>query len=192
MINNKFLEESCIIRDNIHSLKEIEKLGWYGFYEKTHTPSIQRLFKYFPNTRTWDSKTKKYRNHSFEALTNNTVFLQDAENFDDSFDCAIDLDWEKFLYNRLCQYCDYFTIKYSQENKIDDLLYLLSIKLNEYGSLENILKAIEDFKDLVQKLSIELFIKSVYNNVSMSIEWQHSIVKAIDKEYCEVSQYSLS
>lgn len=138
MLNEKFLEESCVICDNIYSLTEIEQLGWDGFGEKAHIPAISRLFKYFPNTRKWDKKEKRYRNFSYEALTNNTVFLQDAENFDDSFDCAIDLDWENFLLNRLRQYCGYFNVTYPQGNKIDDLLYHLSIRLYEYGSLENI------------------------------------------------------
>lgn len=185
MINDKFLEESCVICDNIYSLAEIEKLVWDGFSEKAHILSIARLFKYFPNTRVWDKTAKKYRNYSFEALTNNTVFLQDAEKFDDSFDCAIDLDWEKFLHNRLCQYCDYFNVTYSQNNKTDDLLYPLSVKLYEYSSLENTLKELDKFDDPVQKLSIERFIRSVYYNVTMCIEWQHSIIKAIDKEYCD-------
>ena len=183
MLNEKFLEESCIICDNIYSLTEIEQLGWDGFGEKAHIPAITRLFKYFPNTRKWGKKEKRYRNFSYEALTNNTVFLQDAENFDDSFDCAIDLDWEKFLLNRLRQYCDYFEVIYTQEDKIDDLLNQLSIKLREYGALENILTEIDKFSDPVQKLSVELFIRSVYYNVTMGIEWQHSIIKAIDKEY---------
>ena len=33
MLNEKFLEESCIICDNIYSLTEIEQLGWDGFGE---------------------------------------------------------------------------------------------------------------------------------------------------------------
>ncbi len=183
MLNEKFLEESCIICDNIYPLTKIEQLGLDGFSEKTHIPAISKLFKYFPNTRKWDKKEKRYRNFSYEALTNNTVFLQDAENFDDSFDCAIDLDWTKFLLNRLRQYCDYFNVTYPQDNKIDDLLYHLSTKLYEYGSLENILAETDKFSDPVQKLNVELFIRSVYYYVTMGIEWQHSIIKVMDKEY---------
>ena len=183
MLNEKFLEESCVICDNIYSLTEIEQLGWDGFGEKAHIPAISRLFKYFPNTRKWDKKEKRYRNFSYEALTNNTVFLQDAENFDDSFDCAIDLDWENFLLNRLRQYCGYFNVTYPQGNKIDDLLYHLSIRLYEYGSLENILTEIDKFSDPVQKLSIEVFVRGVFCGVTSNIELQPSIIKAIENEY---------
>lgn len=179
---DKFLEESCIICDRTYPLTEIEQLGLDGFDEKVRITPIS-LFKYFPNTRQWDKKEKRYRNFSYEALTNNTVFLQDAENFDDSFDCAIDLDWEKFLRNRILKYCGYFNVAYQKDSKIDDLLYHLSIKLYEYHSLENNLTKIEKFSDPVQKLSVELFIRSVWHDVSTGTEWQHSIVKFIDKEY---------
>lgn len=111
------------------------------------------------------------------------MFLQDAENFDDSFDCAIDLDGEKFLHNRLRQYCDYFNITYLLENNIDELLYKLSIKFYNYGALENILKETSKYVDPIQKSSIEVFIKSVFIDVTSGMEWQPAIIKALENEY---------
>ena len=72
---DKFLEESCIICDRTYPLTEIEQLGLDGFGEKVRITPIS-LFKYFPNTRQWDKKEKRYRNFSYEALTNNTVFYR--------------------------------------------------------------------------------------------------------------------
>ena len=37
MLNEKFLEESCVICDNIYSLTETEQLGWDGFVDYSNT-----------------------------------------------------------------------------------------------------------------------------------------------------------
>ena len=100
----------CYIDGKEYQLSEVEKMGIDNFSNSAHIYPYKSLFKYYPNTKKYIKKEKKYVNYSFEALKNNTIFLQDAENFDDCFDCAVDLDWNNFLFARVKKYCKYFKV----------------------------------------------------------------------------------
>lgn len=190
-MDKALLENSCIICDMVYLLSDIEQLGFDKFNEEAHKYAPKYLYKYFPNTRKWIKEQKKYRNFSYESLINNTVYLQDAKNFDDCFDCAIDLDWEKFLRNRLKQYCDYFKVECSEKDSTENLICDLSVKLCEFGTLENILKEIIEFDDIVLKSSIEYFARSIFNLIEQGYELRLAIAKAIGKEYEEfIKQFS--
>lgn len=183
MFDERELENFCIIVDNKYSLSDIEQLGLDKFVEEAYNNLPQYLYKYFPDTRTWNKADKKYHNYSYEALVNNTVYLQDSINFDDSFDCAIDLDLSKFLRNRLIQYCGYFNIDYPKDGDTDKIIYYLSLGLYNFNSLENTLQNIVDIDDLILKMYIEIFAKTVWVSVFGGMDWGLAIIKAIENEY---------
>ena len=58
------------------------------------------LYKYFSNT----VSTKTQRNHSLDALENNTVYLQNPMLFDDPYDCTIVVDEQEFAFRRITYY----------------------------------------------------------------------------------------
>ena len=144
------LNDICYIDGKAFLLSDIEAMGFDNFGLNAHITPYVSVFKYYPNTKVYVKSEKKYHNYSFEALMNNTVFLQDARNFDDCFDCAVDLDWDKFLERRVFAYCRYFDVKLSSDTKIQDRIFALAKKLYEYGMVEG---AIQDIHatDLLQK-----------------------------------------
>ena len=97
--------EFCIICGNQYSLSDIESLGWEKFNVWAHSHLPKQLFKYYPNKVSVDGK-----NHSIESLTNGAVYINDAERFDDCFDCAIDMEWSAFYEKRIKRYCTYSII----------------------------------------------------------------------------------
>ena len=136
------INKTCIIDRKEYLLSDVEAMGFDGFSVSAHVSPYRSLFKYYPNTKKYVSREKKYRNYSFEALQNGTVFLQDAKNFDDCFDCAVDLDWDKFLENRLSNYCICFDVDISSSKETQYMIYSLSMKLYEYGMIDKALQAI--------------------------------------------------
>lgn len=177
------INRTCIIDGKEYLLSDVEAMGFDGFSLIAHVAPYRGLFKYYPNTKKYVRGEKKYHNYSFEALQNGTVFLQEAKNFDDCFDCAVDLDWNKFLENRLSNYCNYFGVDVSSSNGINDNLYLLSVKLYEYGMLDGALGAIR-LTDPIQKEYTELFLRRVFADLtSQNKQWHEAIVNTIGKEY---------
>ena len=118
------INKTCIIDGKEYLLSDVEAMGFDGFSVSAHVSPYRSLFKYYPNTKKYVSSEKKYHNYSFEALQNGTVFLQDAKKFDDCFDCAVDLSWDKFLENRLFNYCNYWILLYQKESLIRFIRYL--------------------------------------------------------------------
>ena len=176
-------KKTCQIVGKEYFLEEIEKMGLGKFREAFGFPLS--LYKYYPNTRKYIAEEKRYRNFSIEALQNNTMFLQDAENFDDCFDCAIDLDWGKFLHNRLIKYCEYFSAKYKSESD-NDLVDAIALKFCEIGDIDKIIKVTSSIKDDVQKAYIERFVKLVYiRSVRQNENIFIAICNAVKEEYDE-------
>ena len=182
------INKTCIIDGKEYLLSDVEAMGFDGFSVSAHVSPYRSLFKYYPNTKKYVSSEKKYHNYSFEALQNGTVFLQDAKNFDDCFDCAVDLSWDKFLENRLSNYCNYFDVDTSLSKGIADKIYSLSVKLYEYGMLDRALETIH-LTDPIQKGYVELFLRRVFADLtSENKQWNDAIVNAIRKEYDDFIQ----
>lgn len=179
-MNNQ--NDICYIDGKEYPLSEVEKMGIDNFSISAHIHPYQRLFKYYPNTTKYIKKEKKYRNYSFESLKNNTIFLQAAENFDDCFDCAVDLDWDKFLLERANKYCDYFNVNIKSNNTAD-IVYALSLKLYELGTIEKCIESISCMPDETQRLHIEVFIKELFVRISSNEQWIPAIFDIIQKEY---------
>lgn len=182
-IFNLDMEKICIIDGKVNMLDDVEKLGFDEFSLCSHINPYKSLFRYYPNTTKYIDELQGYINYSFEALKNNTIFLQDAKNFDDCFDCAVDLDYEKFLFNRLCKYCDYFKIQTNQKKEINKLIYDLSCKFYEWRTIEKTLNDIEHYDGEVRNLYIEVFIRKVFINVIEKQDWNIAILNAIKEEY---------
>ena len=113
---------TCYIDGKQYSLSDVEKMGLKNFQFSAHIHPYHSIFRYYPNTKKYVKEEKKYRNFSLEALKNNTIYLQDAKNFDDCFDCAVDLEWDKFLFERVRAYCEYFKVDIKSDN-INDIVY---------------------------------------------------------------------
>lgn len=178
--------ENCIVDGKVYNLNDIEKMGFDNFSLRSHMFPYKSLFRYYPNIRKYVKEEKRYRNYSFESLVNNTVFLQDAKNFDDCFDCAIDLDFDKFLNNRLNKYCEYFKIDINDEKDINVWLYRLSVLFYTYGSVEKVLSHSMQFNDEVQRLTIGIFVRNVFVDVTKNkLQWQEAICSAVRKEYID-------
>ncbi len=174
--------DSCYIDGKEYPLSEVEKMGWDNFCYSAHIHPYKSLFKYYPNTTKYIKKDKKRRNYSFEALQNNTIFLQDAENFDDCFDCAVDLDWNKFLFARAIKYCNYFCVNAESDN-VNDIVYALSTKLYELGTIEKCIDAISSLSDEVQRLHVEVFIREVFIKIFSGEQWMPAIFSTVHEEY---------
>jgi len=176
--------EKCIVDEKEYNLKDIERIGINNFSLGSYLFSHKSLFRYYPNTRKYIKKEKRYRNYSFESLVNNTIFLQDAKNFDDCFDCAVDLDFNKFFHNRTNKYCEYFKININDEKDINVWLYKLSVLFYECCTIEKVLTYSTPCNDEVQKLTIEIFVRNVFDGViNNNLQWQEAICNAISKEY---------
>ena len=172
----------CYIDGKEYQLSEVEKMGIDNFSFSAHIYPYKSLFKYYPNTKKYIKKEKKYVNYSFEALKNNTIFLQDAENFDDCFDCAVDLDWNNFLFARVKKYCKYFNVTI-ESNNINDIVYALSLKLYDIGTIEKCIEMISSIPDETQRLHYEVFIRQVFVKVLSNAQWIPAIFSSIQKEY---------
>lgn len=180
--------KTCFVDGKEYLLDDVEAMGFDGFSASAHVSPYNSLYKYYPNTKKYLSSEKKYHNYSFEALQNGTIFLQDARYFDDCFDCAVDLDWDKFLENRLYNYCICFDVDISSSKETNDMIYSLSMKLYEYGMLDKAIQAIHS-TDPIQQGYAEVFIRRVFLDLtSESKSWNEAIVNGIKKEYDDFIQ----
>ncbi len=168
---------SCIICGDRYSLSEIECLGWDKFNIWVRNRVPKRLFKYFSNKVTVDNE-----NHSIEALKNGTVYVNDAEKFDDCFDCAVDMEWASFYERRIKAYCTYFNIDF-EGVPLEEIPYKIALRIYEYGTPENAISNIPDTLDTVQKLSINNLILTAFIAGKDADGWVPAIVKYIENEY---------
>lgn len=147
-----------------------------------HSISKFKLYKYCPNTVDKDTN----RNYSIENLINNTVYMQDFKKFDDSFDCAIDVDITKFTRLRLEKYCEYFRVDFSNEDDLSMLVYKIRCFLYEYIKDDKLETLIEEFKNPVQKLRIQVFIANIKVEICNNhLEFNDALSVVINKEYVD-------
>ena len=62
------INKTCIIDGKEYVLSDVEAMGFDGFSVSAHVSPYRSLFKYYPNTKKYVSREKKYRNCSFEAF----------------------------------------------------------------------------------------------------------------------------
>ncbi len=171
-------EDIAVLCGEIISLSKLEKMGLLEFNNLVHLKSpISRIVRYFPNTISNDGL-----NHSLDALSNNTVYLNNAENFDDCFDCAVDLEWTPFYERRIKKYCLYFNVDYNNVS-LEELPYKIALKLYEFGTAQNAIDSIDNSLDEVQKLEIKNFILRAYIAGQEASGWVATIVDYVKDEY---------
>lgn len=162
IINNFFNElkkNKCIVNGKIYDLKYIEELGYEKFIMNFRWLPEFKLYKYFPNIYTVTKEGKEI-NYSIEALKNNEVYLNNATNFDDCFDCVIDINYEKFCNIRLNKYCEYFNLSTKMhENDNKFLKEKISSYLTEmlFSRKEN--DIYNEITDDLKKLKVRWFVK---------------------------------
>lgn len=160
------------------SLSKLEQMGWQEFSELVHLQlPIIRLVKYFPNTI-----NEKGENYSIEALKDNTIYLNDAGNFDDCFDCAVDLEWTSFYEKRIKKYCQYLNFDISNM-PLGDLPYKIALKIYEYNTVQNAIDSIDASLDEKQRKEIELLIREAFIAGKEADGWVPAIVKHIQDEF---------
>ena len=186
---------NCIINKLEYDLSEIEKLGWNQYVDKFMLEFPQKLYKYFPNTTTnildTNGNLDKQVNFSQISLIENTIFMQNPEEFDDPFDTNIFTDNVTFISLRLKYYLTKANIKFNDFDTIENLTYLLSIELHKLFSpdlawftykekLKFLFKAEND--DSSDSLNIQLFIEIMVAKLQNNAEWDSAIWYAINHE----------
>ena len=167
--------DSCIVCGQICSLTQLGQLGWESFNNLVHIKNPPyRLVRYY-----------RYNDNSINNLKDGTVYLNDTEKFDDCFDCAVDLEWDKFCVQRLKQYCKYFDIE-DNGLAIEELPYKIAQKLHENVMAKKPIKEIFcETLDELQKATIQKFTLSVFNAVKKLEDWVPAVVEEIQSEYKE-------
>ena len=180
-LNLDSLKPLTFINNKQEDIIDIEKLGWDGFTAK-FAIKPNKLYKYYPNTRKYVKEEKRYRNYSYEALKNNTMYFHDAKDFDDSFDCAIDLDWDKFYLTRLKRYSEILGVDNSDVLKPIELLYQLSLKMLGFESADKVCELFTS-EDELEELNFKEFVYLVFNNRLRGLPIDIGITTAIHDKY---------
>ena len=90
------------INDILYNEEQINQITWDNFTLSIVNSHPKYLYKYFPNS------TNDGKNHSVEAIENNTVFLQNPIKFDDPYDCNYCVNPSEFSYRfikKLAMHC---------------------------------------------------------------------------------------
>lgn len=174
-------EKDCIICDEYYSLSDIEKLGLDQFSYLINCQKPKNLFKYFRNQVSEDGI-----NHDIEALENDTVYVNDAEQFDDCFDCAVDLNWRSFYERRIKKYAQYFNIDILDiAAELENLDAKICAKILDYETAEIAIKNIDINLDAAQKLSLEHLILVIYLAKSNDLDFKEIMHNYIWNEFNE-------
>lgn len=191
-ILNKLLDElknnKCFINGQIFNLEEIEKLGFDKFRQLVHNSSKFKLYKYYPNINSVNEHGENV-NYSIDALRNNEVYLNDSINFDDCFDCAIDIDFDKFNNVRLNKYCEYFGIDTEDINNDNELLARkISAFLYEKLSNNKENDIYDSITDEIKKLKAEIFVKKLILDINQTNDFAISLHNILKEEHYEFTQ----
>ena len=178
---DELCESKCFIDGRDYNLDYIENMGFEKFRSEFVKGNF-KLYKYYPNV-VRKEENGETRNYSIEALEHNTVYLNDAINFDDSFDCAVDIDAVKFDNLRLNKYCEYFGIDVSAikndnsilASKISDFLYSKLVDNKEQEIYDNI-------HDEIKRLRAENFVKNVMLEIINCGNYPIALRNTLDKE----------
>lgn len=164
-------DDTCFMCGKIHHLSVIEQMGWEKFNIFVHINNPPcRLVRYF-----------RYNEKTIANLQEGTVYLNDVENFDDCFDCAVDLDYNKFREERLKQYCRYFNVDITSIQ--EEMPHEIALKLLKFGTAQKAINEINNTLDNIQKLTIKHFVLYVFKNVDNSKDWVSAINTEIENEY---------
>lgn len=115
--------------------------------------------------------------------------MNDSINFDDCFDCAIDMSYDKFINIRLNKYCEYFGIDTENINndskqltkRIFDYLYEKISNNREKDIYNNV-------KDEIKKLKVKCFVKKLNLEIYKTDSFGEALNNTLKEEYYEFTQ----
>ena len=131
-------EEVCIFLKSLMQIKDIDSLSFEKFVEIVNEIKSKGrycyLYKYYPNI----SDQKSGRNYSLEALSNDTIYVQEAFNFDDPYDCDLSINFNNYFKYRLIDIAKRITLTILDGISTENILNLIKDKfLLEYRKTQN-------------------------------------------------------
>lgn len=150
-----------------------------------------KLYKYFPDVVSEESK----RNHSQEALENNTIYLQDPLKFDDPYDSTICFDEKEFYIERLKYYADLSGFSYQKEWDYYRFVYEFALYLNPHSqNVESLLSQfkVKGLQDDLLDLTHHNFVLNICNSLlkhrDAKDSWQAAFYSALNSEFAEIQK----
>ena len=186
----EFLGSYCTVNGAIMKLEEIQKMGFHEFALRSKINMPLKLYKYYPNILKEDDDGIK-RNHSMEALKNNTVYLQSPSEFDDAFDSDIVIDNVEYEKLRLKEYCQRCSIHVDKNASIQEISNALLQKLYDvFLSTNDFIGAfIEDNDSEIKSLSNKTFCMELKNQMLKGIEFGQALRNVITNDYINYCKY---
>lgn len=134
------MANDCFINGVQYNVTDIERMKRVDFIMKNINNPPKSLFKYFSNrttnnldelkSSTFNSSTSNIvinkeqineKNHSFEALKNNTVFMQNPKNYNDPYDSRLYINELDFINGRMKYYLNLANIEYMENDIFEKL-----------------------------------------------------------------------
>lgn len=171
IINDSFLTNDYVERIN----KNCFVLSMFGNKDIGIGRFPKSLFKYYPNN-----------DYSLGALSNNTVYLNSSDKFNDPYDCNLLIDKKTFKRKRLKFYANFVEVKLTNKD-LNFMLYELStaLYLNKGIFFKNVSNLTE-----IEKINLELFEEKVKLNLNKFKDWNKAIDTVIDEEYNRMKEIS--
>ena len=174
------------INGNQYSKEMVQSLSRDDFSRMVILNHPQKLYKYYPNT----IDVNTHRNYSFEALENNTVYLQTPTKFDDPYDSKVYLDEEQFAKRRIMHYASLCNFIIDPEWDINRLMYEFAMFLYPHSSsiqglevLFGILGDKNNYVDLTHDSFVLKLLNTLYTNNGSNDSWQKAFYEAIHAEF---------
>lgn len=187
MINSNEMEihnANYIINKCTYEEKQIEGMDVNCFLDFAKQKLPLKLYKYFPNTISIDDKTGEEKNYSQIALENNTVHVNDPQNFDDIFDSNIHCEKDDFIKYRLIVYCRRCAIPVREDMDIETLSILLSKNFKDhYDKSGNMDDLFTPPLSVVQRNSDIEFLLKLRINLDKVRNWRDAILMAVENQY---------
>ncbi|AOY55025.1 DUF2971 domain-containing protein [Clostridium perfringens] len=139
------------------------------------------LFKYFPNIEIETEKEKI--NYSQIAIFDNTVYLNEPNNFNDPYDCNL-VDKTNFKRHRVGFYLKCLKLNVDIElYNINDLIDTLSNAIYEKSKSENKIFAFKDKLNEYIYLQLKIFETKLNCYLNEYKDWRKAINRILDEEY---------
>jgi len=171
------------INDILYNEEQINQITWDNFTLSIVNSHPKYLYKYFPNS------TNDGKNHSVEAIENNTVFLQNPIKFDDPYDCNYCVNPSEFSYRFIKKLAMHCGLKVEASWDFAMISYQLALRIFNHimsgNSLDSIIStdSSNELENLKDKLFINFLKLELTKSESNEKSYQNAINKTIDFEY---------
>lgn len=162
---------------------EVEKMTFTEFGVRRAGSMPRKLYKYFPNIKSGEE------NYSLQALKNGTVFLQEAKEFDDNYDCILTMNEEQFARIRIEHYASLCGIHIEDDWDYGKcatvFVEFICSNCKTIDDVRNIFK--NNNSDSMLDKNCELFVLRIENtllkHINKSDLWQQAFYESIHSEY---------